>query len=472
MPAKYHIHTQPMPPRFSPVGKFGTVDFMEDCLGCSNCVKKRSCIYDLYREEYDQLRDTNAKLDYLYMCKNCFRCVQECTKGLLQRAVNPEYENMGDGYWTCDIIETTWYQSETGKIPVSGAGYRGPFAGPGFDSMWTDMSEIVRPTRDGIHGREYISTTIDFGHTIDWLDFSDLENSLAQYRFMELPIPLIFNILPEGKNFPSALMSALKAAHEMSTLMIMRSSDITDEYEPFLGSIIPSFKAYAAGKDTGLLGKARAAEFAYSEDVIETIKALDKQYPELIKIVKLQADNDTLSRAVALTRSNVDVIHIAADIHGLENAEQSRFIKDVVRHVHQDLVRQSLRDRVTIFISGGIALAEHMAKGIICGADLVAIDLPLLIALECRLCKQCRLERCPVELEQLDTEYGKQRIMNLIAAWRNQLLEVLGAMGIREARRLRGETGRAMFFEDLEAETFGKLFGVKKRNKQMVFAAD
>jgi len=32
-------------------------------------------------------------------------------------------------------------------------------------------------------------------------------------------------------------------------------------------------------------------------------------------------------------------------------------------------------------------------------------------------------------------------------------------MGIREVRRLRGETGRAMFFEDLERETFGRLFG-------------
>jgi hypothetical protein len=48
--------------------------------------------------------------------------------------------------------------------------------------------------------------------------------------------------------------------------------------------------------------------------------------------------------------------------------------------------------------------------------------------------------------------------MNLAAAWRNQLLEVLGAMGIREARRLRGEFGRAMFREDLERDTFQKIF--------------
>jgi hypothetical protein len=28
----------------------------------------------------------------------------------------------------------------------------------------------------------------------------------------------------------------------------------------------------------------------------------------------------------------------------------------------------------------------------------------------------------------------------------------MGAMGMREVRRLRGETGRAMFFEDMEKE--------------------
>ena len=35
-------------------------------------------------------------------------------------------------------------------------------------------------------------------------------------------------------------------------------------------------------------------------------------------------------------------------------------------------------------------------------------------------------------------------------------------MGIREVRRLRGETGRAMFFEDLERDSFGRLFGKRK----------
>jgi glutamate synthase domain-containing protein 2 len=99
-----------------------------------------------------------------------------------------------------------------------------------------------------------------------------------------------------------------------------------------------------------------------------------------------------------------------------------------------------------------------MAKIIICGADALGLDIPLLVAMECRVCRRCKEGvTCPVELEHVDPVWGAGRIKNLVAAWHNQLLEVLGAMGIREARRLRGEMGRAMFFEDLEREVFASM---------------
>jgi hypothetical protein len=49
-----------------------------------------------------------------------------------------------------------------------------------------------------------------------------------------------------------------------------------------------------------------------------------------------------------------------------------------------------------------------------------------------------------------------------MGAWHNQLLEVMGAMGIRDARRLRGEVGRAMFFDQLDPETFEALGTVEE----------
>ena len=109
-------------------------------------------------------------------------------------------------------------------------------------------------------------------------------------------------------------------------------------------------------------------------------------------------------------------------------------------------------------------MPEHMAKAIICGADGIVVDKPLLVALECRLCYRCREGlSCPVKIEDgIDPEWGSQRIINLIGAWHSQLIEVMGAMGIREARRLRGEVGRSMWFEDLEMESFGPIFGRRK----------
>ena len=59
---------------------------------------------------------------------------------------------------------------------------------------------------------------------------------------------------------------------------------------------------------------------------------------------------------------------------------------------------------------------------------------------------------------KVEVKRGAQRLMNLMGAWNNQLLEVLGAMGIREVRRLRGEVGRAMFVEELQKEIFAPLF--------------
>ncbi len=84
----------------------------------------------------------------------------------------------------------TWNQAKTGKIPVSGAGYGGVFAGEGFDSCWTDMSEIVRPTRDGIHGREYISTSVDLGRKPMFLAFDEQgEMLVAPSPLLEIPLP-------------------------------------------------------------------------------------------------------------------------------------------------------------------------------------------------------------------------------------------------------------------------------------------
>jgi len=465
VPAKYHIDTKHAPPRRRPVGKLGIVDWREDCSNCHNCVK-RDCVYGFYREEADSLHRELGLLDYVYQCKGCLICVQNCTKGILTRVVNPEYELLGDEYFTPEIILSNWYQAETGSIPVSGAGYGGPFSGRGFDSMWTDMSEIVRPTRDGIHGREYINTSVDIGSKLGALSFERGKPTLTPPPLMEIPLPIIFEAVPPCFQRGVVVRSIAKAAASIGTLFISEGPDSHAAAEEGGNAAVPLLRQEDIGRHPIT---APLVLLPSGENAVEYRERIKRESPNTIVAVRIQAEAGVAGQVRETARGGIEVIELVFDAHGRERGPTNpRHMRDVLRDVHRELTREGTRDLVTIIASGGIAQAEHVAKAIICGADLVAIDLPLMIALECRLCGECgRGEACPIHLEDVGEEFAVQRIVNMISAWRNQLLELLGAMGIREARRLRGETGRCMFFEDLEAATFGRMFGRRKHGSSI-----
>jgi hypothetical protein len=374
--------------------------------------------------------------------------------------LNPEWESLGDDVYTPEIISITWEQAQTGKIPVSGAGYGGPFSGPGFDSMWTDMSEIVRPTRDGIHGREYISTVIDLGRRPSHLQFDAGGQILSQsWPSLRVPIPVLFDILPFGDLSPRVRRAMAMAATELGTLMIVPQAEL-EELAEFKQQIVPLMTGVQG--DFSWVTDYGMVEILDSDEAIQRMEALKAIKPNLLVAVRMEARSlpGHVKRVVEYAKAGMDVIHYAADERGYEpGVENALHIKDMIRETHGALLHEGIRDEVTLLASGGLAMAEHVVKAMLCGANLVAVDLPLLVALECRLCRNCREGApCPVRIAGIDPQWGKQRMVNLVGAWHNQLLEMMGAMGIREARRLRGEQGRVLFMENLESDTFASLF--------------
>ncbi len=470
MPDRYHIHAVPLAPHFRRVGKFGNVDWREDCSRCTNCVKLR-CIYDVYKYEADYNRDPQTALETHDQCKACLSCVMGCTKGLLNIAVNPEYLAMGDEYWKPDIIATTWNQADTGKVPVSGAGYRGRFYGPGFDSIWTDMSEIVRPTRDGIHGREFISTSVDIGVKPMRLRFAADGNMIDEpSRLVELQIPAIL----DGPSWPvlspnltQARVQAAKALASLAVVPVAEAAELPAELLPWVVPLLGQDAGVGGEVDKyrDLLSAVRMVQTTDGLKVNELAQALQAAHPRLVICVRMDLAPTAADRVVELSlTAGLKVFQLCADHHGRERRADGgpgRHIKDTMRELHGRLVTAGVRDEITLIVSGGIALAEHMAKTIICGADLVAVGTPLLVSLGCRLCddrERCVTEgRCPARLDDAQLDYATQRLVNMFGSWHSQLLELLGAMGIREVRRLRGEVGRAMFLEDIEADAFGDL---------------
>lgn len=450
MPRRYNIKVSPVPSRFPPVGEFELVR-EGTCINCGRCAT--SCLYRVHNRREDDPRRMADPVNHL--CKGCFLCIQECPREALSIRTSKEYLLLGDSYWTPEIICKNWYQAETGKIPVSGAGYPGPFSGEGFDSMWTDMSEIVRPTRDGIHGREYISTTVDIGKKLPALTF-DARGALASPipPTLSIPLPIIFNTLPFG-GYVNVYESIAMAASHLGTCMIADPEEWVNT--SYMGNVVPLL-TQPVRED--LIKACKMVELEYDKTVLNAVRELKKIYVRTIVSIRVPFGEKVEEIVEELTSGGAEAIHLYADLNGkaVNPSAEPRFVKDMILHIHRHLVELGMRDEVTLIVSGGIASAEHVAKAILCGADVTAIDLPLLIALECRFCTNCRTGlECPIELREVNPRWGAQRIINLIGAWRNQLLEVLGAMGLREVRRLRGELGRAIFVDDIQKETFDKV---------------
>jgi len=364
----------------------------------------------------------------------------------------PEGRRGSDPLWTPHIITQTWYQAETGRIPISGAGYGGPFAGPGFDGIWLDMSEIVRPTRDGIHGREFISTAVDLGGRLTRLQFDAGGRLCCELpTLLQLQIPVLFEPLPLPVPGRGAQLAVARAAAQLGTYALLSPADWAEDLLPY-SHALAAVLAAADGPPPDWVRAVRLIEL-HAESAAEVMafrRQVRQLNPQAVIAARLPLTPYSPQLTEELVEADFEVVHLYADESGHEYAHsQPRFLTETIRAVHERLVGACLRDRVTLLASGGIAAAEHVPKAIVCGADAVGIDFVLLVALGCALWADTRYP-CPVEDVETDPEWGAQRIVNLLSAWRDQLLEVLGAMGMREVRRLRGELGRAIFYAEEE----------------------
>lgn len=393
-----------------------------------------------------------------HLCVGCLRCTVQYPH-IVQIQPNPERLRLGDSYFTPNLVDAVLYEATTGRVPVRGAGYRGRFGGLGWDGMWTDMSEIVRPTRDGIHGREFISTSVDLGEKPDFLTFdSNGRPSGEMPRTLSLPIPLLFDTPPlsvESESLYRALVAAAEGIQSLAIIPLQRVLELGLKSP----SVVPRFGVgqIVAKAEMGDLEKSlvTAPPLMIELDGWDEAahRALRQRYPASLVCVRLPFDQDLMP----LVRQGLRVFHLTADYHGQAG---NAFVLDAIRSAHEALVAEGLREQTTLIGSGGIVAAEHMPKAILCGLDAVALDTSLVIALQGRFHGEC-VERASarIEMPTFTTDWAAQRLMNLAASWRDQLLEILGAMGMREVRRLRGELGRAMFQAELEREAFAEIEG-------------
>lgn len=450
---RYHVEVKEAPWKIGLPPKF-RVRVYNNCVNFQECVQ--ACIFEAQRIG----EDGRLAQPVDEHCRGCHRCVLSCPKGAISVELNPEFEKLGNSYFTPERIENIYFEAETGRIPVSGSGYGGLFAGKGFDSFWFDFSEIVRPTRDGIHGREYISTTVDLGRKPRNLVFRGSRLVSEPPRVVEIPVPIILDAPLSSSSSRGLTLALAKAASMLDTFSILNAEDYFDGLSPYFFNLMPRIRSSRIMKFSRLIESSRIVELDYKEEktseweIRGDLKQVRKINPSVIVCTRISNIDEAAEDAEILAKAGVEVIHIHVDDSIVEQDPDA--IVKAIRSVHTRLVEKRIRDEVSIISSGGVAEAAHVPKSIILGADAVAIGLAYQVALGCRVCYGDRhQDYCPMKVEDTDISLASQRIANLISAWRDQLLEVLGGMGLREVRRLRGELGRAIFYRDLEEKVFG-----------------
>jgi glutamate synthase domain-containing protein 2/ferredoxin len=449
-----HLSPRPTPSRYPIITPYEILR-NDRCINCGTCIE--ACIYDChFRSEEDPRIMADPKKNG---CRNCFACIKRCPREALSMHKSGEYLALGDETYTPDRIRSILEQAEQGKIPVSGSGFRGPFDGEYYDNIWTDMSEIVRPTRDGIHGREHISTTVSLGKKISDLCgmVFDKEGSLKSHipPNREIPIPVIFGMMPF---FPghTALSSLALAASKLTTYFTIHAKNASEALKEYYSHLLIRIKPSEIQRYRDIVEWATILEFGPNSDPIAGITRVREINPNVLTVIDVPVSFDSEREILELARNGAETIHLSADIHG--RGSDGVTLLESLHTTHTRLVEQGMRDRITLVASGGIAAAEHIPKTIIMGADAVIVDVPLLIAMD--VVKWAPNEKgsgklIPKGIEELDPRWGASRVINLMLSWRDQLLEVLGAMGLRDVRRLRGETGRAIF-ADKERENFSE----------------
>ena len=446
---RYHIETKEapalvdLPPRFK-------LKRLNNCMDVGECAEV--CTYEVHKMIGSKISDPVEN-----KCRGCFLCYLRCPENAICLEINQEFEKLGNSYFTPQRIETIYFEAGTGRVPVSGTGYRGLFTGKGFDSMWLDFSEIVRPTRDGIHGREYISTSVDLGRKLSYLQFGNEKKLISNTpRNIEIPVPVILDAPLACATRENLQLALAKAAARLETFAVVDAKNYSSDLLSYKSNMIPRISADENDRFRDLIMTSRIVEveFRNEDDAKDQVEEIRRRNPSALISFHVPYDGRSCERVEALAKMGCDIAHCYIKDDVVE--KHPDVVKDAICSVHSSLVDSNIRDSITLISGGGIAEAAHVPKSIVLGADAVSVGLAYQIALGCKACYgEEHATNCAINVEAENVELATQRIVNLIGSWRDQLLEILGGMGLREVRRQRGELGRAMFYEDLEERIFG-----------------
>ncbi len=464
------------------LGKY-TVVVSDACNDCLKCVAV--CPEAVFEAKGGRLLPPHDHLCLGIECsKRSDRCIVNCPVDAIGVAENPSARALGDKRWTADLLMSTWYMAETGRLPKNDLEYRTGDTGGGYDKLRIRFpKEPPKPELE----KAKIDTSIslnkrnDGRHTIDidipvyggGMSFGSISQITMLSRIRAFAAFNSFTCTGEG-GYPEALYpfddyiitqvaTGLFGVREET---VQRVKIIEFKYaqgaKPGLGGHLLGDKVTAAVariRET-VPGSSLFSPFPFHsvysvEDHKKHVDWIKAMNPKGLVSVKVSTPTDVDMVAVGSYYAGAHIIHIDGSYGGTGAAPDvakkniAMPIEYAIPKVHQFLVNEGVRDQITLIASGGIRTAFDVAKSIALGADGVVTGTPDMVALECLRCHNCESGRgcargiatTDSELAGLmDLEWGTQRIVNMLSCWRDQLQEILYRLGMSSVRELTGKT--------------------------------
>ena len=427
-------------------------------------------------------------------CVNCQRCVSLCPTRAL-KIVKSDCTFRENANWHDDTIKEIYKQAYSGGVLLSSMGNPAPFP-VYWDKILINASQVTNPSIDPL--REPMETKVFLGKKpgkIEREQDGKLKFDLPPQ--LELSMPVMFSAMSYGSISYNAHKSLATAAEKLGVYYNTGEGGLHEDFygygentivqvasgrfgvykdyleagaaieikmgqgaKPGIGGHLPGTKIVGdvsrtrmipEGSDT--ISPAPHHDIYSIEDLRQLVYSL-KESTEYRKpvIVKVAAVHNIAAIASGIARSGADIIAIDG-FRGGTGAAPTRIRDNVgipielaLAAVDQRLRDEGIRNNVSLIVGGSIRSAADVVKAVALGADACYIATAALLALGCHLCRTCQTGNCnwgiatqrPELVKRLNPEIGREHLVNLMNAWRHEIKELMGGMGINAIESLRG----------------------------------